>query len=261
VKSNKTVSIIVLAGAIIGALVLVLSRSSAVEAAYPVEHAAQVVRRGVVSRIVGLFKGGAMAVENARLRREIASFKLAQDEALRLEAENARLRRVLDYVPRLPNRWLPAGVLSFGGGAVSARDILRADKGSLSGVQEGAVVVVPEGLVGRVTAVTPHTSEITLVTDPSLKVACEIATGSPRHASGILSGGGGGLLILRHFIGCDAPLSQARVFTSGRGGVFPRGLEIGTLQVMTNDVRGVRGEVLPRVDYSALEDVFIRCAK
>ena len=63
--------------------------------------------------------------------------------------------------------------------------------------------------------------------------------------------------MLRHLTGTGKVLPRARVFTSGRGGVFPRGIEVGTLLNMTNGVRGVVGDVLPQVDYSTLEDVFI----
>ena len=247
--------------AAIGAMVLVFSRSAAVDAVYPVEHAAQVFRSQVWSRVVGVFRGSAAAAENLRLRRENDALRVLRGTVERLEVENARLRRVLEYSAREQEAWIPAGVLSEGGGAAGFGDRIRVGKGSLAGIRAGAVVVVPEGLVGRVASVTPHTAEVTLVTDPSLKVACEVATGDSRKLSGILSGGSEDRLILRHLTGTGKVLPRARVFTSGRGGVFPRGIEVGTLQSMTNGVRGVVGDVLPQVDYSTLEDVFIRREK
>ena len=247
--------------AVIGAAVLVSSRSAAVEAAYPVEHAAQVFRDQVWSRVVGVFRGSSAAAENLRLRRENDALKVLRGTVERLEVENARLRRVLEYSAREQEAWIPAGVLSEGGGAAGFGDRIRVDKGELAGVRAGAVVIVPEGLVGRVASVTPHTAEVTLVTDPALKVACEVATGDSRSLSGILSGGSEDGLILRHLTGTGKALPRARVFTSGRGGVFPRGIEVGTLLNMTNGVRGVVGDVLPQVAYSTLEDVFIRREK
>ena len=260
-KSRKTGSIVAVLVAVIGAAVLVSSRSAAVEAAYPVEHAAQVFRSQVWSRVVGVFSGSAAAAENLRLRRENGELKVLRGSFERIEVENGRLRRILGYSARHPETWMPAAVLSAGGGAAGVGDRIRVDKGSLAGIREGAVVVVPEGLVGRVASVTPHTAEITLVTDPTLKVACEVATGDSRTMSGILSGGSEDGLILRHLTGTGKALPHARVFTSGRGGVFPRGIEVGTLLNMTNGVRGVVGDVLPQVVYSTLEDVFIRREK
>ena len=239
-------------------MVLVFSRSAAVEAAYPVEHAAQVFRNKVWSRIAGVFLGSVASAENLRLRRENDSLKVLRGTVERLEAENARLRRALGYSEHQPETWIPASVLSAGGGAAGGGDRIRVDKGSLAGIQAGAVVVVPEGLVGRVTSVTLHTAEVTLVTDPSLKVACELATGDSRSVSGILCGGDSDVLVLRHLTGMGRALPHAKVFTSGRGGVFPRGIEVGTLLSITNGVRGVVGDVLPQVGFSTLEDVFIR---
>lgn len=235
------------------ALVFLLSRSAAVEAAYPIEHAKVSFARQIVTRLKGLWNGAAAAAENARLKRELESLALIRTDLERLETENARLRRTLGYTARNPEVWLAAAVLSSKGGAVSAHDTLRVDKGSFAGVKEGAIVSVPNGLVGKVTAVTPHTSEITLIFDPTVRVSCEVETGEDNPPRGILSGGSDELLVLKHIVRAEAIPPRARVVTSGLGGVFPRGLEVGTY---LSD-----GEVLPSVDFANLEDVFIRREK
>ena len=261
-KTRHGGSYIAIALAAVVAAVLVCWRPAAVEAVYPAERAKRAFSHVVWSRIVGLFRGAEARAENLRLKREVASLALLRGDLERLEAENERLRRVLGYVSKDPGRWIAAGVLSSGGGAAGVGDRIRVDKGSLAGVVDGAVVVVPEGLVGRVTSVTPHTSDVTLVTDGSVKAACEVETGSGA-LHGILSGGGEDMLVLRHLSGGVEAPPRARVLTSGRGGVFPRGIEVGTLLGTRRDPDGLalEGEVLPSVDYSALEDVFIRCAK
>ena len=261
-KSGTIGSIFVVLGLAIGAVVLVVSPSIAVEAVYPVERARQSLTGRAWAFVSGLFAGARANVENERLRREVASLRLLKGDNARLAAENDRLRRALSYMARTPGEWLAAGVLSRGGGAAGVHSVLRVDKGSLDGLRRGFVAAVPEGLVGLVTDVTPHTSEVTLVTDPSLKVACSVGSGSVR-ATGILSGAGDGQLVLRHLRQTRGLLPPARVFTSGSGGVFPPGLEIGTLLEVRKDPGGLvrEGEVLPQVDYSALKDVFIRCEK
>ena len=260
-KSRKTGSLIVIALAAIGTVVLIGSRSAAIEAVYPIERARALFVGMVGPRIFGLFRGSAVSAENVRLRREVAELSLLRGDLDRLETENARLRRALDYTARQPEMWIAAGVLSRGGGAAGLRETLRVGKGTEDGVREGAVVVVPEGLVGRVTAVTSHTAEILLVSDPSLKVACEVESGSPVRARGILSGGTDDRLVLRYLGTAAQARPQSRVLTSGRGGVFTAGIEVGTLLTMTNGIRGVEGEVAPPVVYSTLEDVFIRRAR
>jgi len=239
-------------------------RSVAVEAVYPVERAKQTFSRRVLTRVVGFFRGAEARAENVRLRREVDSLAMLRTDLDRLEAENARLRRALEYRERNPGEWIAAGVLTTDGGAASVRNTLRVDKGSLAGIREGAVVAVPDGLVGRVTSVTPHTSEILLLTDPSIKVSCEIESAERGGLRGILGGGTSDGLCLRHLTGVRSEaLPRSRVLTTGLGGVFPRGLEVGTLLEIRKDEKGraCEGEVLPAVDYSTLEDVFIRREK
>ena len=262
-KSRTIGSLIGCCALAIGAVALVCWPSASIEAVYPVENAKRAVAQGFLTRFSGLFRGAAAQAENVRLRREVAVLSLLRGEVGRLEAENARLRRTLGYVSKPSREWVAAGILSRDGGAAGTRDVLRVSKGSLAGIVRGAIVVVPEGLVGRVTAVTPHTAEVLLVTDPSFRVACKVEAGSSVRATGIVSGGGGDRLVLRYLRQVEDIPPRARVLTSGLGGVFPPGLEVGTLLDIRRDPRGLvrEGEVLPRVDFSTLEDVFIRREK
>lgn len=261
-RSRKSGSLAIFALAAIGTAVLTGSRVVAAEAIYPVEHASKCFSQNVWSRITGFFHASAANAENVKLRREVASLEMLRGDVERLETENARLRRALDYTAKAPEVWIAAGVLTRDGGSVSVRKAIRVDKGSLAGVKEGAIVMVPEGLVGRVVEVTPHTSEVLLVTDPSLKVACEVSTARGRM-SGVLAGGDDDVLRLRYLTGVGEAPARSMVLTSGRGGVFPRGIEIGTLLGIREGSEGLsrEGEVRPRVEYSALEDVFIRREK
>ena len=242
----------------IGALLLIEFSPSAVgEAVYPVERLARFLVRSVRNCASGILSGPFFAAENVRLRREVAALALVREDCARLEKENARLRAALGYEVRSSGEWEAAEVLSSGG-AAAVHDTIRVGKGTLSGIREGAVVAVPGGLVGRVSSASPHVAEVELITDPSVRVSCRIETASGRPAYGILMGGGSDRLSLGYLSDAEALRPHARVVTSGLGGVFPKGLDIGTLLLVTNGVRGVEGEVLPCVDCSTLEDVFIR---
>ena len=171
------------------------------------------------------------------------------------------MRAALQYREGLVGTWVAAEVLSGGGAAAGVRKTLRVDKGSLSGIVEGAVASSPAGLVGRVVSVTPHTAEVLLVTDPALKVACYVEGAD--GVGGILSGGTDEKLVLRYFKDTAGLPVRPMVFTSGRGGVFPPGILVGTL--LESSLKGAeslrQGEVQPTVDFATLEDVFIRCEK
>ena len=264
-KATTTGTLAVIAVAMVAVLLVAFFRATPVELAYPVEQAKVTWARRLAARWTGLWHGVDASVENARLRREIASLEMVRGELAGLEEENARLRRDLRFTEREPNRWECAEVLSEGGGAAGARRSIRLNKGSLAGIREGAVVAVPEGLVGQVVAVTPHTSEVLLVTDPSLQVACTVE-GSER-IRGILSGGTDDVLLMRHLKAGAEIAPESRVLTSGLGGVFPAGIPVGTLISEGNgrDAAGRHagglereGKVRPAVDFTLLEDVFIR---
>ena len=262
-KPKKTGSYLVFAFAAAVAVALAAAPSLAVEAAYPVERAKRAFVARAWSRVRGLFRASAAAAENVRLKREVAALAMLGGDVARLEAENARLRRGLGLSAAEPRRWLAAGVLAHGGGAAGASDLLRVDRGSADGVEKGAVVAVPEGLVGRVVSVTPHTASVAPLTDPAVKVHCRVE--GEGRVRGILSGGTEDALVLRSlrgsFDGATPVPARARVFTSGLGGVYPPGLDVGTwVRVGTNANGVVTGEVRPAVELSSLEEVFVRRA-
>lgn len=259
-KRKRTGTFAIIAAATVVAVVFVSCRQVAVEAAYPIERARASFSRRAWTRIKGAFRGADAAVEAARLRREVAALAVLRNDIDSLEAENDRLRRTLDYAERTKSEWIAAEVLSRGGGAAGAGRRIRVSKGALAGVSEGAAVVVPDGLVGIVTGVTPHTAEITLISDSRVKVACEVEVSDGASPRGILVGGTDDILVLKYMSRTEKAAPRARVLTSGLGGVFPRGLEVGTLLNVRTDERGLvcEGEVLPSVDCSSLEDVFIR---
>lgn len=260
-KAKTTGALTIIALAMMLVLVFVFWRGAGVEAAYPVEKAKRSFVQKVASRVSGFCAGAAAQAENVRLRRERDVLAMKCRDMAALETENRRLREALAFRSRQAGRWVVAGVLSAGGGAAGCRKTIRVDKGSGAGVAEGMVVRVPDGLVGRVISVTPHTAEVLLVTDSSLKVACTLE-GHPK-SFGILWGGTEERLALRHFKVGEQVSPRTTVLTSGLGGVFPAGIPVGTLlRESTGAPDATReGEVLPAVDFATLEDVFIRCEK
>ena len=261
----------------------------AAEAVYPVENGANWFSRHVARRFKALFASGSALLENDRLREEVDSLRMACAEGDRLAAENARLRGLLgldaldapDVSARFgTNAWICAPIISRG--AASGNPcVLRLGRGLRAGVRPGAVVAVPEGLVGRIGNVTPNTSELLLLTDPSMRIACDVELDDDDAESpavhGILSGRG-----LSPVAATEASIlyivpplriqnvarqptlpPRARIITSGLGGVFPRGLLVGFLiDGAHGDETNLEqeGDVEPAVDFLSLENVFIRRA-
>ncbi len=274
-----------LTAAALSGLVLIIwvvcGRSVAAEAVYPVENGCSWFSRNVTLRVKAFFSRAKIAEENRKLKLQVASLQMVREDAERIAAENAHLRKLLDDDSVVStNGWIYARVLSRDG-AAGFQGILRVGKGSLHGVEKGAAVAVPDGLVGRVSEVSLHTSTIRLITDPDMRVSCEVETNDPSLGAvhGILYGGKARVVRsdanaslvyvvnpfrIRHMKrDCRLPV-QARVVTSGLGGVYPRGITVGYL--VEHDMKDSphleqSGDVLSSVDFPALEDVFIRCEK
>lgn len=255
----------VIAAAVFGVLAVAFFKATPVELAYPIERAKLTWAQKVAARWHGLWHGVSCSAENVRLKREVASLAMDRQEYAMLLEENLRLRKALGYANQDERGWIAAEVLSYGGGAAGAQKTIRVGKGSLAGVREDAVVAVADGLVGKVVSVTPHTSTVLLVTDPSLKVACLVQGETP--VRGILSGGSDERLVLHHLKAGVAIAPRSKVLTSGLGGIFPSGIEVGTFISEENgrdadgrEAGGLEreGRVQPAVDLSLLEDVFIR---
>ena len=282
---TKRIGIVAFCGAVL-ALVLWLfcGPDVAAEVVYPVENGASWFSRHVVRRFKVLFSPDSALKENDRLRAEVARLKMACSENDRVAAENARLRGLLgldepDARARFgTNAWICAPIISRG--AASGNPcLLRLGRGLLAGVKPDAVVAVPEGLVGRIGNVTPNTSELRLLTDPSMRIACDVEfdDGDGGGAHGILSGRGlspvasteTSLLYIvpplriRNVARQPILPPRAKIITSGLGGVFPRGLLVGFLIDGTHgDETNLEqeGDVEPAVDFLSLENVFIRRA-
>ena len=268
---------IVIAAAALGAITLIVCgvRGTAAEAVYPVENGRNWFSRHIGTRVRGLFTRLDLAVENRRLKEENAALRMelaSRGNAAKMEAPHDDAREVAFLT-----NWIAAPVLSRSGTA-GVGGYLRVGKGSLAGVKPGATVAVPEGLVGRVLTVTPHTCDVRLVIDPAMRVSCEIESPDPSFGPiyGILYGGGAACvaaeadasilyvvnpLRMRHMQRrLDLP-PRSKIITSGLGGIFPRGLVVGFLldgQHVDETRLEREGDVIAAVDFPALDNVFIR---
>lgn len=214
-----------------------------------------------------LFNSANAVAERDALQRETERLRAENLTLKALQAENARLRRELTLARREP-RLVCAEVLSVhpGGGW---RNLIRVGKGARDGIAPDCAVVSPDGLVGRVSAVTPDTADILLLSDANSRVSCVVEGPGTR---GILEGVGAAQakddLTLRHlaipltvdYLDKDATVRPGmRVMTGGLGGLYPAGVPIGVVTAVRRDDSGLyqTADVAPFVDFSALRRVFI----
>ncbi|MBO8137258.1 MAG: rod shape-determining protein MreC [Desulfotomaculum sp.] len=205
-----------------------------------------------------ILKLGNLMDENKKLKEEIRVLKSKLNQLEQYKLQNSRLKELLDY------REFTADKYQLMTAAVIGRDpgnwfgTITLNRGEADGVQKDMAVVVPEGLVGRVVAVSKHTAEVLLVTDPRSGVGAVV---QESQMPGVIEGmaNSTGLVRMIH-LPKDAPIKAGQVvISSGVGGIYPSGVRIGTVIKSENDPGGLfqTAEVKPFVDFRTLRDVFI----
>ena len=146
-----------------------------------------------------------------------------------LESENDRLRRLIGLGARIRWGFIPAEAIHGRG----VRDVttMTLTAGSNAGVRRLSPVVSPEGVVGMVTNVDPTMSEAMIWTHPDFRVSAMSEDGSAfgivqAHAASATTG----YLMEMRGIPFRSQLKPGQlIVSSGLGGVWPRGIPVGTV--------------------------------
>jgi len=146
-----------------------------------------------------------------------------------LENENDRLRKLIGLGSRL--RWGFAPAEAIHGRGVRDVTTMTLTAGSNAGIRRLAPVISPEGVVGMVATVDPTMSEAMIWTHPDFRVSAMSEDG---NAFGIVqahlpSATTGYLMELRGIPFRSELKPGALVVSSGLGGVWPRGIPIGSV--------------------------------
>lgn len=178
-----------------------------------------------------------------------------------LESENAVLRRALDFKEKMRLNVVAARVIKRQPATWWETAII--DKGQNDSIGAGVPIIAPGGLAGKVDIASADTCSVILLTDERCQVSVQVA-GTPEV--GILHGTRGRYgeeprLILRHLSREAAILPGMKVITTGKGGLFPSNLLIGTVREYTpGPVEGV-ALVQPSVNFDELGVVFVIAQK
>jgi rod shape-determining protein MreC len=228
--------------------------SLAVEITAPVQKLVRAVLQGVGNVWKGYFHLVGLEKENQRLKREVEELRHQVNEYREAYLTNQRLRGLLNFKKSIATPLLPAEVVAFDPSGWFQTILI--DKGSNDGVAQDMAVVNASGLVGRVIGVSSHHAKVLLILDPNSAVDGLVQRS---RARGILVGRGRGNCLLNYVQRNEDVQVGDQVISSGMGGVFPKGLLLGTVQEV---VRGTSGlfqavEVQPAVDFGRLEELMV----
>jgi rod shape-determining protein MreC len=175
----------------------------------------------------------ALRQANARLETERLQLAARLQQLEALEAENERLRALLGAAARVADRVLVAELAAVSLEPFSRRLLLR--RGSRDGVYAGQPVLDAHGVVGQITDVSPHSSTVTLITDPSHAIPV-IDNRSGLRA--LVFGSGDQETLTVPYLSALADIQVGDLLvTSGMGGTFPPGYPVAVVTEVKNDPR------------------------
>jgi len=192
--------------------------------------------------------------ENNLLRKRIDLLTLENSKYQELLLANRRLHTLLNFQQNTDEPLLPARVIGWDSSGLFKS--ITIDKGEHDGLAINMPVVNAEGVVGRVVSVCPGYSQVLLITDQNSVVDGLVQRSRGR---GMLRGRGSSGCYFDYVVKTCEIEAGDTIVTSGMGGVFPKGLYLGTVA----NIRDVRSKlfkdvrVVPAVDFSKLEEVLI----
>lgn len=198
------------------------------------------------------------AERNQALEQDVARLESQVTQLNEYKLENQRLSGLLNYKQVMAQKYnlLTASVIGRDQGNWFGTAILN--RGAGDGVKENMTALTPEGLVGRVIAVSASTCEVLLITDPRSGVGALV---QDTRTPGIIEGtaGSSGLARIIH-IPNNAPVEEGQaVVTSGLGSVFPKGIPVGQITSIRNESSGLfkSADIRPSANLNSLEEVLI----
>jgi rod shape-determining protein MreC len=195
--------------------------------------------------------------QNETLRRENEQLRVSAREADATARENDRLRKLFDWKQRA--RWnLKLANVVLRDPANWWRTV-QINLGSRDGMRVDLPVLTTDGLVGRISSVNFDRSQVVLLGDPNCKVAAVV--GETREMGVVGSGGpfDGSLVDLSYLPKTSTLKPGQNVVTSGKGGIFPAGIPIGTIVDSRPAEYGlyVEARVKLAAHLSGLEEVWV----
>jgi len=168
--------------------------------------------------------------QNQDLQKDIDRMRLEQAELLEDAREGTRLEALMGFQQRYVYKTLAAQVIGSSGSDSSR--VFYIDKGSADGLTRDMAVMTPDGIVGKVRDVFPHTAQVLAINDPTSGAGVILETTRIR---GILRGNAQGRLQVVGILADERIRPGEKVLTAGGDLIFPRGLPAGVVQGVAPD--------------------------
>jgi rod shape-determining protein MreC len=164
--------------------------------------------------------------ENDILKQHIQELEVQVQNKQSLTVENERLKSLLQLKTELPYKILSAQVIGRDTSAWFDSSIIN--RGSLDGVKLNMPVVTNGGLIGRVTAVSPLTAQVALITKDKSGLGAVVGELGSSNALGVVTGTGKKEILEMGYVPGSVEVQVGEsVYTTGQDGIYPAGLKLG----------------------------------
>ncbi|MCU1319662.1 MAG: rod shape-determining protein MreC [Edaphobacter sp.] len=168
--------------------------------------------------------------QNHDLQQEIARLRLEQAALAEDAIQGHRLQALLAFQQHYVATTVAAQVIGTSGSDLS--HVLSIDKGTQDGHKPDQAVITPDGIVGKLRDVFPHTSQVLLINDQTSGAGVLLATTRIRA---ILRGSVTGHIQITNLTPDSRIKPGETVLTSGGDQVYPHGLNVGTIESIAPD--------------------------
>jgi len=194
------------------------------------------------------------AEENVRLKEELDRLLKEKNQ---LQETVLRQDRLLTLAGDRPGPARPSVVATvIGRDATQWSKVILIDKGTADRVQENLPVVTDAGVLGHIIEAGPTSSKVLLITDSRSAVD---ALFQDSRVQGIVVGTGERWCQMKFVEKTAAVKVGDRVVSSGLGGIFPKGVLIGSVTEVTRTDQGLFQAIRlqPGADIQRLEEVLV----
>lgn len=195
--------------------------------------------------------------ENKKLKEKNTELEQSLRELEIIKSENATLKEYVNLKDKYTEyETIPAYIIQKDISNYS--DTMIINVGSNDGIEVNMPVISDQGLVGHVISVTNSTAKVQSIIDTASTISCVITTSRDMMiARGTLSESG---VLKATYIPTEATILEGdKVETSGLGGIYPKGIHIGTIKqvVNTKNITDRYAMIETAVDFSKLETVLV----
>ena len=195
--------------------------------------------------------------ENQDLKEKNSQLEQSLRELENIKTENETLKEYLGLTEKYGEyKTVPGYVIDKEISNYSKTIIINIGKND--GIEVNMTVIADEGLVGHVVSVTDNTAKVQTIVDTSSSISCLMSTNKDSIiCKGTLSSNSE---LKAMYIPTDANLVQGdSVETSGLGGIYPKGIHVGTIKkiVSTKNMTDRYALVETAVDFNKLNTVLV----